>query len=41
MKTRLFFILLLAGFILQSCARSMSPYEAAHNPRGKKCATIK
>jgi len=26
---------------LQSCSRAITPYEAANNPRGKKCRTIK
>jgi hypothetical protein len=41
MKTRILLVILIAGFILESCARSMTPFEAANNPRGRKCATIK
>ncbi|WP_281169183.1 hypothetical protein [Terrimonas ferruginea] len=42
MKRIYFFLFCLALiFILQSCHRAMSPYEAANHPRGKKCRTIR
>ena len=41
MRTRLIIILIIGAFIFESCTRSMSPYEAANNPRGRKCAVIK
>ncbi|MFN4313113.1 MAG: hypothetical protein ACK4E0_02385 [Chitinophagaceae bacterium] len=27
--------------ILSACSRAMTPYEAANNPRGKKCRAIR
>jgi hypothetical protein len=43
MKTSawIFLFFLLAGIVLQSCSRAMTPYEAANNPRGKNCRSIK
>jgi hypothetical protein len=41
MKTRNLLWLAIILIILQSCARSMSPYEAANSPRGRKCAYIR
>lgn len=41
MKTKILVLVIIAGFILQSCTRVMSPYQAANNPRGKKCAIIR
>jgi len=41
MKTRIIIILIVGSFLFQACTRSMSPYEAANNPRGKKCGTIR
>ncbi len=41
MKTKNLLWLLLIFIVLESCSRAMSPYEAANNPRGKKCRAIK
>lgn len=41
MKTRIVLILIIASIVFQACNRAMSPYEAANNPRGKKCRDIK
>jgi len=41
MKARLILFLLAAIIVFESCSRAMSPYEAANNPRGKKCRDIK
>jgi hypothetical protein len=42
MKTRLLLILLIAIMIIESSCRSaMTPYQAANNPRGKKCRAIR
>jgi len=41
MKTRLFIILLLAALIFESCRSAMTPYQAANNPRGRKCRAIR
>ena len=41
MKTRIVLFAILAATILQACSRAMSPFEAANNPRGKKCRVIK
>ncbi len=41
MKTKNLLWLLVLIIILESCSRAMSPYEAANNPRGKKCRDIK
>ncbi|MFZ1263811.1 MAG: hypothetical protein WAT34_09915 [Chitinophagaceae bacterium] len=41
MKTRNLLWVLFILFILESCNRAMSPYEAANHPRGKKCRVIK
>jgi hypothetical protein len=41
MKARIFIFLIIASIAFQSCSRAISPYEAANNPRGKKCKDIK
>ncbi|HEX2848784.1 MAG TPA: hypothetical protein VHN59_19715 [Chitinophagaceae bacterium] len=41
MKTRIIWIVLFAMVALQACNRAMTPYEAANNPRGKKCRDIR
>ncbi|MFZ1858116.1 MAG: hypothetical protein WAU29_12190 [Chitinophagaceae bacterium] len=41
MKTRIILLLIITSFVFQACHRAMSPYEAANNPRGKKCRDIK
>ncbi|MFI5128604.1 MAG: hypothetical protein ACHQFX_01380 [Chitinophagales bacterium] len=41
MKTRNIIAALIILIILQSCARAISPYEAANNPRGRHCRTIR
>ncbi len=41
MKTRIFFVLIIASLLIQACNRAMTPYEAANHPRGKKCRDIK
>lgn len=41
MKTKYFFWILVLVVILESCSRAMTPYEAANNPRGKKCRPIR
>ena len=41
MKTRnLLGIIIICLVVLQSCARAISPYEAANNPRGRHCKVI-
>lgn len=37
MKTRIILAAVIAIIFFESCARSFSPYEAANNPRGRKC----
>jgi hypothetical protein len=41
MKTKIIVLLIVASIVFQACNRAMSPYEAANNPRGKKCRDIK
>jgi len=41
MKTRHFVWLVIIVIFIESCQRSFTPYEAANNPRGRKCATIR
>lgn len=41
MKTRILILALIAIILLESCSRSFTPYQAANNPRGKKCGTIR
>lgn len=41
MKTRILIALLLTIILMESCSRSFTPYEAANNPRGKKCGRIR
>lgn len=41
MKTSIFIVMLIAIVLLESCSRSYTPYEAANNPRGRKCGTIR
>lgn len=41
MKARIILFLIVASLVFQACHRAMSPYEAANNPRGKKCRDIK
>jgi hypothetical protein len=41
MKTKIIVLLIVASIAFQACNRAMSPYEAANNPRGKKCRDIK
>ena len=41
MKYKMLLIIVLGVIVLQSCTKVMSPYEAANNPRGKKCAVIR
>lgn len=41
MKFRTLFALLLLAVFVQACSRAMTPYEAANNPRGKSCRSIK
>jgi len=41
MKTRNLIGIVIILIILQSCAKYMSPYEAANHPRGRKCAIIR
>ncbi len=40
MKTKNIVIALLILVFLQSCARAISPYQAANNPRGRHCKVI-
>ncbi len=41
MKGRLLLVLIIATIVFESCTRVMTPYQAANNPRGKKCAVIR
>ena len=41
MKTKISLVLLIAIILFESCSRSFTPYQAANNPRGKKCGVIK
>lgn len=41
MRTKIFIVLLIAAVLFESCSRSFTPYEAANNPRGKKCGRIR
>jgi hypothetical protein len=41
MKTRIVLVMILTVILLESCSRSFTPYEAANNPRGKKCGKIR
>ncbi|HEV7782859.1 MAG TPA: hypothetical protein VGO58_16400 [Chitinophagaceae bacterium] len=41
MKTRILILLIVASIVFQACSRAISPYQAANNPRGKKCRDIK
>lgn len=41
MKPRIILFALAAIILLQACNRAMTPYEAANNPKGKKCRNIR
>lgn len=41
MKAKIIIALLIVIVFFESCARSFTPYEAANNPRGKKCGVIR
>ena len=41
MKTRIALSLIIIIILFESCARSFTPYQAANNPRGKKCGVIR
>jgi len=41
MKTRIILALVILIIFFESCARSFTPYQAANNPRGKKCGAIR
>lgn len=41
MKTKHLIWALLFILFLESCSHAISPYEAANNPRGKKCKNIR
>ena len=41
MKNRFLLAALLLIVVLESCSRSFTPYEAANNPRGRKCGKIR
>ncbi|HLG41678.1 MAG TPA: hypothetical protein VI461_18505 [Chitinophagaceae bacterium] len=41
MKAKHFIWAAIIIIILQSCARAMTPYEAANHPRGKHCREIR
>jgi hypothetical protein len=42
MKTRFTIIALIIIILIEtSCRSAMSPYQAANNPRGKKCRAIR
>lgn len=41
MKTGILLAIVAMIFILESCSRSFTPYQAANNPRGKKCGVIR
>ncbi len=41
MKGRFLLIIIIAVVVLESCSRAMTPYQAANNPRGKRCAVIR
>ncbi|HPH30405.1 MAG TPA: hypothetical protein PLU11_13220 [Chitinophagaceae bacterium] len=41
MKGRILIVLIIAVIVFESCGRVMTPYQAANNPRGKKCAVIR
>lgn len=41
MKTKNLFWILIVIITLQACSRSMTAYEAANYPKGKKCRNIR
>jgi hypothetical protein len=41
MKTRIVLALMMIIILFESCARTFTPYQAANNPRGKKCGVIR
>jgi hypothetical protein len=41
MKTRIILALMMIIILFESCARTFTPYQAANNPRGKKCGVIR
>ncbi|MEO7924117.1 MAG: hypothetical protein ABIR30_10585 [Chitinophagaceae bacterium] len=41
MKTRIFVLVLIIIIVFESCSRGFTPYQAANNPRGKKCGVIR
>jgi len=41
MKLRMIIAVAIIIIFFESCARTFTPYEAANNPRGRKCARIR
>ncbi|MEP6699783.1 MAG: hypothetical protein ABJA85_00640 [Bacteroidota bacterium] len=41
MKTKILLALIIVFVLFESCSRSFTPYQAANNPRGKKCGVIR
>ncbi len=41
MKTKLLAFLVIFLILFESCSRNFTPYQAANNPRGKKCGVIR
>jgi hypothetical protein len=41
MKTRIALALIIMIILFESCARTFTPYQAANNPRGRKCGVIR
>ncbi|HYM94081.1 MAG TPA: hypothetical protein VET23_08085 [Chitinophagaceae bacterium] len=41
MKTRILISLLVLSLAFQACNRAMTPYQAANNPKGKRCRDIR
>ncbi|MET0637214.1 MAG: hypothetical protein ABWZ25_14385 [Chitinophagaceae bacterium] len=41
MKAKNILLALLVIIFLESCSRAITPFEAANNPRGKKCRAIR
>jgi PBP1b-binding outer membrane lipoprotein LpoB len=41
MKTRIVLALFIIIIFFESCSHNFTPYQAANNPRGKKCGVIK
>jgi len=39
-KTTVFAVLMIGAFFLNSCTRSVTPYEAANRSHGKRCMRI-